>query len=459
MDIPTYHDLIIILYPENIWHKSYGCGVVFFTTMTAAHFGLKVWYQKLTVGIIAVLTLNTWYLVYDYQLNVPDLWYFWILPVMSVLIGVFAFYLIPNWTVKPSECIVIPDPPKPPKNLLVVIANFEPISKENKKAKEYSETISFDLWTGLKQIKEKDSEVPMEDPKLLGEVIRDEEKAVEKGREMGAHLVVWGYVKYEEVAGNVDFYFKPIVTCVHPLGPNKIELEERQPKPPFSSRSLLTEPEVFEFRKRKIEETTDMVSFVHGLAVFKQQDYQGAINIFKGIKDPDAEVFFWHGTALMFSECLEDAIEQFDKAIKINPQHAVAWNNKGVLLSRLGKYEDAITYFDKALEINPKLADAWYNKGASLVKLGKDKEAITCLDKSIEINPQNDAWDYKGRALWGLGKIREGITCFEKARRRVTIQRFDKDLKILEDSNLEDLEDLLSKFGLSLPHDRNQQIE
>jgi tetratricopeptide (TPR) repeat protein len=41
---------------------------------------------------------------------------------------------------------------------------------------------------------------------------------------------------------------------------------------------------------------------------------------------------------------------------KINPQLADAWNNKGVALSRQGKYDEAIQAYNEAIEIDPEYA-------------------------------------------------------------------------------------------------------
>ena len=49
----------------------------------------------------------------------------------------------------------------------------------------------------------------------------------------------------------------------------------------------------------------------------------------------------------------QEAIECYDKALKIDPNHVNALNNKGYLLYNQGKYEEAIESFDKALKIDP----------------------------------------------------------------------------------------------------------
>lgn len=62
-------------------------------------------------------------------------------------------------------------------------------------------------------------------------------------------------------------------------------------------------------------------------------------------------------------------------------------NNKGCILTKLGKYQEAIESYDKALEINPNDFDAWNNKGHALKDSGRYQEAITSYDKALKINP------------------------------------------------------------------------
>jgi len=55
----------------------------------------------------------------------------------------------------------------------------------------------------------------------------------------------------------------------------------------------------------------------------------------------------------------EEALAAFDKVIEINPvnpQNAVAWYNKGIILNNLGREEDAKIAFENAYELAPKFS-------------------------------------------------------------------------------------------------------
>ncbi|MDE1728422.1 tetratricopeptide repeat protein [Candidatus Nitrosotalea okcheonensis] len=62
----------------------------------------------------------------------------------------------------------------------------------------------------------------------------------------------------------------------------------------------------------------------------------------------------------------EDALVAYDKALEIDPNHVSAWNNKGIVLSRLKRFEESLICYDKAIEINPEYVNAWYNKANAL---------------------------------------------------------------------------------------------
>ena len=111
-----------------------------------------------------------------------------------------------------------------------------------------------------------------------------------------------------------------------------------------------------------------------------------------------------------------EALLFFEKALKIDPKYAPAWNNKGAALYNLGRYEEAITCYEKALEIDPNYTQAWNNKGVALNGLGRYEEAITCCDRAMELDPKYaSALSNKGWALNDLGRYDEAITCCEKA--------------------------------------------
>jgi len=65
-----------------------------------------------------------------------------------------------------------------------------------------------------------------------------------------------------------------------------------------------------------------------------------------------------------------------------SPKIQVAWNNKGVSLSKQANYKDAIICYNKAIGIDPEYSLAWSNKGNALKALHLDAEAEKAFAKA-----------------------------------------------------------------------------
>ena len=59
----------------------------------------------------------------------------------------------------------------------------------------------------------------------------------------------------------------------------------------------------------------------------------------------------------------QGAIADFNQAIKINPNYAQAYNNRGGIRYELGDKQGAIADFNQAIKINPNYANAYYDRG------------------------------------------------------------------------------------------------
>jgi tetratricopeptide (TPR) repeat protein len=92
------------------------------------------------------------------------------------------------------------------------------------------------------------------------------------------------------------------------------------------------------------------------------------------------------------SKDYQGAIENYTKAIELNPNYSEAYVNRGDTKTKIQDYQGAIADFSKAIELNPKNSDAYYNRGVSNSKLNQKESA--CLDwiKAEELG-DTDAYD------------------------------------------------------------------
>jgi tetratricopeptide (TPR) repeat protein len=72
----------------------------------------------------------------------------------------------------------------------------------------------------------------------------------------------------------------------------------------------------------------------------------------------------------------EEAIGDFDEAIKLNPKDSRAYNNRGIAKTELEKYIGAIRDFDEAIKLNPNNSNARINMENAKAQLKKYKEII-----------------------------------------------------------------------------------
>ena len=72
----------------------------------------------------------------------------------------------------------------------------------------------------------------------------------------------------------------------------------------------------------------------------------------------------------------DDALQSYDKAIKINPNHFFSHGNRGITLKDLNRYDEALNSYDRAIEINPNFVEAYNNKGNALKDLKRYEEAL-----------------------------------------------------------------------------------
>ncbi|MCJ7444174.1 MAG: tetratricopeptide repeat protein [Methanotrichaceae archaeon] len=131
---------------------------------------------------------------------------------------------------------------------------------------------------------------------------------------------------------------------------------------------------------------------------FECGDHYGVINLDSGLEEQcsldklrsEAEATLWDDKAhaLYDQGKYDEAIRAYDKAIKLDPNHADAWNNKGNAFFNLNKYDKAISAYDKAIGLDPVKARSWFNKGNALKIIGKYNHAIEAYDKALQLDPK-----------------------------------------------------------------------
>ncbi len=110
------------------------------------------------------------------------------------------------------------------------------------------------------------------------------------------------------------------------------------------------------------------------------------------------------------------SLESLQRAVEAYPDYFDAWNNMGVILSKLKRDIQAEAAFRKALEIDPNSSVARRNLGHFCLVRGRRTEAQTELERAASLNPRDAlAQAYLGYLMNETGRLAEAEEYLKKA--------------------------------------------
>ena len=129
-----------------------------------------------------------------------------------------------------------------------------------------------------------------------------------------------------------------------------------------------------------------------------------------------AESYANRGIALAEQHQYQEAITSYDKAINFKNNYYNAYLNKGIALKNIEKYEEAIKYFVLCIKINPADSKIYNNLGNLFIKQKKFKHALKAYDKAISLQDRfAEAYGNRGETNQQLGNFNQAIENYEKA--------------------------------------------
>jgi protein O-GlcNAc transferase len=156
-----------------------------------------------------------------------------------------------------------------------------------------------------------------------------------------------------------------------------------------------------------------------GLLFRAQRDMVGALDTLSGaaaLEPPNAEALMEYGRTLAAVGKDDDAILQFNAAMKADATLPGIQLDLAMALQRLGRQQEAIPWFQQALERDPRNPSILTNLGLALTLTGKGKEALDFYKRALAENPK-DPTIYKdlGVCHIQLSAFDEAIGDFQKA--------------------------------------------
>ena len=116
---------------------------------------------------------------------------------------------------------------------------------------------------------------------------------------------------------------------------------------------------------------------------------------------------------------LNDAIAQYEEALRLQPSYIEAHNNLGQALSEIpGRLNDAIAQYHEALRLRPDYADAHNNLGSALAKIpGRLNDSIKQYEEALRLKPGLAGAHYNLGLAWTHmpGRLSDAIAQYEEA--------------------------------------------
>ena len=122
------------------------------------------------------------------------------------------------------------------------------------------------------------------------------------------------------------------------------------------------------------------------------------------------------GNIFLSQSRIEDAFACYRQAMNKNPKDARIPAKIGMELVSLGRPEEAIPYYERAAQLQPNNAEAQVTLGGLLATLEKPEEAAIYFTKALKLDPKQPAiYNYIGNGFLQMGQYQQAIKFFKQA--------------------------------------------
>jgi len=183
------------------------------------------------------------------------------------------------------------------------------------------------------------------------------------------------------------------------------EIEKTKPgKPIPKERSLID----VDYNRKKL--------FKKGINLMADEKLEEAIDMFEQalrIEPSNVETLMKLGYARFHLEDYGEALKVYDKILDIDVTNPEAWNLKGLVHYEQKNYSKALAAVEKAIESDPTYGMALYNQASFLSLLNQVPEALEALKHSIEVDVKNARKSIRDKDFMNV-RIEEGFKRIEE---------------------------------------------
>ena len=148
------------------------------------------------------------------------------------------------------------------------------------------------------------------------------------------------------------------------------------------------------------KELIDQLS-AEGDEYYNNEEFDKALESYNKILkiDPNnAKAYYNRGFTYNGLEQYDEALKDYDTAITLEPNNTNGYHSRGFTYNILKQYDKALKNYNKAIELNPNHKHAYNNRGTTYGNLEQYDEALKDFDKAIELNP-NEKYAYNNKVM------------------------------------------------------------
>ena len=150
------------------------------------------------------------------------------------------------------------------------------------------------------------------------------------------------------------------------------------------------------------------------------QSIEGCTAVIQAARDVPANMaiaFNSRGNSHAAKDQPDRAIEDYDQAIRLNPNYAAPHHNRGGVYLDRAQYDRAIQDFDQAIRLNPNDVLSLVGRGLAWHRKGQYDRAIQDYDQAIGLDPSALVFSIRGTSYSAKGQYDRAIQDFDQALR------------------------------------------
>ncbi|MFC1854912.1 tetratricopeptide repeat protein [Thermodesulfobacteriota bacterium] len=168
----------------------------------------------------------------------------------------------------------------------------------------------------------------------------------------------------------------------------------------------------------------------------------------------DSDVYTCIGILLAIKGKYKSAVENLVKAIVIDHNNYIAYNNLGIVDLIYGHFMDAAENFRISFQANPRYVSAVINCGLAYFAAGRMKEAIENFNTAVVISTTSPAnYYYRGLSYMKIDRYKEAVDNFD------TVIEYDDEFKGVylnrakANMSYKEYKKALADFGIAMARD------